>query len=112
VRIPKRLKIRRAIWDVEFDDSIVENEHAVGMCIRATKKILITPNMARNEIEETFLHELLHALFTWIPCSHRQEELIIARLSPLLYKALTNNNLMAAGRHEPKKPIKRSRKAG
>lgn len=101
MRIPKKLKIRRAVWDVKFSESIRKTDQAIGLCLRSTKEIFIAPDMARNDIEETFIHELLHASWPANTCSHRLEESIIRKLSPVLYKALIENKLLVKGEHEP-----------
>jgi hypothetical protein len=101
MRIPKKLKIRRATWNVTFDNSIEKTDKAVGLCIDSTKKIVISPDSDRNETEETFIHELLHACWPKDVCGDRLEEKLIRSLSPILYKALKDNDLLVSGSHEP-----------
>lgn len=93
MKIPKKLKIRRSTWKVELDETIEQTENAVGLCIPGSKKIVISPNQTRNEREETFLHELIHACWPDDVCGPRMEENIVNKLAPVLLKALKDNDI-------------------
>lgn len=93
MKIPKKLKIRRSTWKVEIDETIEETEDAVGLCIPSSRKIVLSPNGTRNEREETFLHELLHACWPDDACGARLEEKIVGELAPVLLKALKDNDI-------------------
>lgn len=109
MKIPRKLKIRRSKWTVKFDDKIEQTEKAVGLCIRSTKQIFISPNQDRNEIEETFIHELLHACWPEDVCSDRLEEKIIAPMAGILYSALKEGRLLVPGAHAPATDAKRAK---
>lgn len=109
MKIPHKLKIRRSKWTVKFDDKIEQTEKAVGLCIRSTKQIFISPNQDRNEIEETFIHELLHACWPEDICSDRLEEKIVAPMAEVLYNALKESKLLVPGLHQPAIGAKRAK---
>lgn len=111
MKIPIKLKIRRSDWTIKFDKDIETTEKAVGLCIRDTKRILISPNQDRNEIEETFIHELLHACWPEDTCSHRLEEKLVERVAAVLTKTLRDNKLLVMGKHEPAHVTQKLRKA-
>ena len=95
MKIPKILKIRRSKWTVDFDETIEESYDAVGLCIRRSKRILISPNQTQAEIEDTLIHELLHASWPDGICSDRLEEAIVSKLSRVFLGVLKDNNLLS-----------------
>lgn len=93
MKIPRKLKIKRSTWSVSIDDSIEEKYNAVGLCKHSSKEIVISPDQTRNEMEETLLHEILHACFPNDVCSDRLEEKIVNKLAPALLHVLKANKL-------------------
>lgn len=93
MKIPDELKIRRSTWRIVIDDKIENTHNAVGLCIYSTKRIVLSPDQSRNELEDTFLHEILHACFPNGIVADRTEEKIVRRLAPVLLRVLHDNDL-------------------
>lgn len=92
MKIPDKVKIGRSTWKVIVSDSI-DSYGAIGLCVYGDKEIFLSPNQTRNEMEETFLHELLHACWPDDECSPKLEEKLISKLSPILLKTLKANKV-------------------
>ncbi len=61
MHIPSRLKIGGHIYKVSFEDP--ENiEHDCGIQNRARNTIKIRNDLPESQIQETYIHEILHAL--------------------------------------------------
>lgn len=97
MKIPTNIQINDSTWTIQLDAEIEKTHGAVGLCIYDLQKILISPNQDRNEIEETFIHELLHACFPDNVCSPKLEEKIVKQLSITLTKTLRDNKIRLGG---------------
>ncbi len=78
---PKQLKIGNNQWNVE---------PIYGCTYYPSKEIVIACNLKGKDLEDTYLHELLHACFheADIKLQHKQEEQIISALTPVLLEVL------------------------
>jgi hypothetical protein len=79
--IPKSVRIKKSKWKIILSDIKLDTKMYNGLCIHQSREILIDPNLPRNEIEETFIHELLHACFPDGICSYKKEEMIVTELA-------------------------------
>jgi len=104
VRIPKKLLIRKAKWEVILTrgHKKLDTRRYRGMSYLNTHQIFIDSGLPRNEREETFIHELLHACWPEDACGDRLEEAIIESLSRTLYDALRKNRLLNKKRRKAK----------
>lgn len=95
MRIPKKLTIRKSKWEVTLTrgHKKLDTRRYRGMCYLNTRQIFIDSGLTRNEREETFVHELLHACWPEGVCGNRLEEAIIESLSRTLYDVLKKNRL-------------------
>lgn len=93
MKIPRKVRIRKTMWKVSMNDDIEHKHNAVGMCNYKAKEIILSPNQPRNELEETFLHEILHACWPETACSQKLEEKIIGEMSPVLFEVLKKYKL-------------------
>ncbi len=91
MHIPKSFKLRKSIWKVSFDPKQIDTSIYMGQCDTTKHKIFIDPELTRNELEETFVHELLHACFPPNICNDAVEEQIVSKMSKVLYQALIKN---------------------
>ncbi len=103
MKIPKKLKVGAHTYEVKLTKP-KDNERRRsnwGITFIEEKRILIDKELPQSQIEETFLHEILHC------CVHQArinydiddkkeltEEQIIDRLTPHLHEVLKNNNLL------------------
>jgi hypothetical protein len=95
LKIPKTLKLGKETWKIKFDPDLVERENAVGMCYRDKPLILLSPDQTTQELNATFLHELLHAmLVNQHYISRAKEEKIVELISQSLEEVMRRNNLV------------------
>lgn len=107
MNIPKSLKIKHHKWKIIFTDkkSKLNTKKYNGMCVHADKEILIDPKLSRNDKEETFWHELLHAIFPDDVCSNKKEERIVFALGEQLWpimQTLYKMNIQRGGKKRQK----------
>jgi len=93
MKIPRKVKIRKATWKVSINEDIERKHNAVGLCKYNAKEIILSPNQPRNELEETFMHEILHACWPEDECSQKLEEKIIRKMSPVLFEFFKKNKI-------------------
>jgi len=82
--IPPHLKINGRKWKVRFD--FIEDN---GECDYEARTITISEKLDKQDAEETFLHEVLHALIpeasVW---DETTEELVVSLMAPRLLATL------------------------
>jgi hypothetical protein len=49
------------IWEIEFDDNLLEDEEAKGQLLERSHTIKLAPEDDPNELIHTLLHECFHA---------------------------------------------------
>ena len=83
--IPKTLKINGRKWKV-----VVEEQEDRGHCDHDARVITVADRLDKQDAEETFIHELLHALIPEQECvwTEKQEELVVELLAPRLLATL------------------------
>ena len=99
--MPKKKKTITIVgqnWSVNY--TLALPSHLLGECDHETLEINVRADIAPGLRKETFLHELLHAIFGTIGISNmlarynpHLEEQIIERLSPILYATLKENKV-------------------
>ena len=87
MKLPTSVLINGRRWKVK---RVEPNTEWSGLCVYAERTIYITTDLDDRDAQETFLHELLHALlpereFLW---SEKLEELVIHMLAPRLVTTL------------------------
>lgn len=108
MHIPRFLMINKKRWRITQDAEALDTKKYNGMCLLDHQQILIDPALSRNDKDQTFIHELLHACWPGGLCSDRTEEKIIRELAVVLTPALIN--LMQANRqHEASQQKKTKR---
>ncbi len=110
MNIPKSIKVGGHTYSVELTKTkdTEKGKHHWGITYLEEKRILLDKEMPVTQIEETFLHEILHI------CMHQSrisydiedkielsEEQIVMRLTIPLYQILKENNLLTTS--TPKK---------
>jgi len=96
MKIPDKIKVAGHIYKVVWDDVRLSNLGLVGESDHHGDIIYLckyyrsgTPN-AQSEIEETFLHEILHAVDANYNM-HSLTEDVVTRLAVGLYQVLVDN---------------------
>lgn len=99
MKLPKTLKIGGFVWQVEFNKDVSYEGNCWGSTHTDSQKIFIQPDIPKQKIAQTLLHEILHACVSSAGATKalykdsEEEELHIKLLSGLLYQALKDNNL-------------------
>lgn len=102
MRIPSHLKVGGKVYEVLFPYAFAERNDLQGQSDHGTNKIRITAMTPGNEprprsnIEETFIHEILHCV-DLVFNANALDEATILRLSEGLYQVLSDNGLLAEG---------------
>jgi hypothetical protein len=94
---PEVLEILSQKWTVKRRTDTDEND---GVCLPKKHELWLDRTVHPEEIGETFLHELLHAIFHSSALSHvlfdgdeEQQEAFITLLSPQLFAVLAKNQI-------------------
>jgi len=99
MRIPKRLKVGGHLYQVTVGHQFRENDNLVGQARKVEGLILLATHVPggapclRSQIEETFVHELLHIVNS-IYNADGLDEKTVTRLSEGLYQVLTDNRML------------------
>lgn len=87
MKIPKTIKVGAHVYTVELvDGEDIDND--CGEQNRSRNKIKIRRDVPQTQLEETLLHEILHA------CNSGLKEEIIDGLAVTLYQSLKESNLL------------------
>lgn len=98
MKIPKTLKISGFTWNIKYSTEITKDDNVYGTTHHATQTIFLDPNLPQQQMEQVFLHELMHVVFWHYGLTRmvddKQEEIIINAASMGLYDALSRNGLL------------------
>ena len=92
--IPATFKLMGRTWTVEQDSLQCEHQRNMGLCQNNRNKILLLSklegeDMPKDEVEQTFFHELTHAvLFTMGKDKLNEDEKFVDVFAGLLHQAL------------------------
>jgi len=96
MRIPKKIKVAGHWYKIKIDDKGLSKEHLIGQTnndfkeIRLCKHYKSSRARAKSEIEETLMHEVLHAVDNNYNNNSLTEK-ALNRLSQGLYQVLKDN---------------------
>ena len=92
---PKRVRVLNLSWKVDFvGKGISKASESLGWCDYETQTICISDEQTRESMADTFLHEILHALFYAMGIEPTgDEENIICRISTGLCTVWSANPL-------------------
>lgn len=95
--IPAKVRIAGFDWKIETTDNDATIDGSLGVCRRTLKSIVVVdhPAMPRDEVKDTLVHELLHALvhtFNLFPEDDEEaEEKVVRPLATALVGMLNDN---------------------
>ncbi len=96
MKIPKKVKIGAHYYTIKFRDDL--DDENFGVCRPSKLTIFIHSTTQQSQQEETFLHEVLHAIFSqnglsnvWDP---KKEEKDVQILGHAIYQFLLENKLL------------------
>ena len=95
MKIPKTVKIGPHTYEIKFEEKMSNNHDSLGLSVHEHGLIKLDPDMTQTQIEDTFLHEVLH-------CMNQQTEVFkgedkdakedsVKRLAPLLLQFIKDN---------------------
>lgn len=94
MKIPKRIKIGPHIYEVKIDEKLQENHDKMGLTNHTKLKIVLDASQAPGQMEDTFIHEILHAINNqvgFVDKDYKEEESSICRLTPMLLQVIKDN---------------------
>lgn len=99
MNIPKQLKIIGFDWKIKEDRNVAHEGAIHGSTHSYSQTIFLDPDNTKQKQEQTFLHEVIHAIWWQTALGKRfpeskMEEEIISALSQGLYQVLTDNKLL------------------
>lgn len=115
MKIPKKITLLNSTYTVEIKHDLLDDQGAIGLLNPLKGKILIQPNsrnspIIQNEIEQTFLHELVHAiLYKMEKLELYKDEAFVNQFASLLHQAyLTQKGELILEKKEKGKKNERS----
>ncbi len=94
MRIPKKVKIGGLVYEVVFDAKHCVAQSVYGQESAYRQKIFLDPNVPRDRQEETFIHEILHAIdHSFNSNKNRLGEQKVQFISSALYMVLKENGI-------------------
>ena len=100
MKIPDKVKVGAHVYDIVRSSDEGDYDARFGHCFPRKLKIYIDPNVAQSQAEETFFHEVLHAvcdqlhLFPKTSDGQREEEEKVQPLGHAIYQLLKDNDLL------------------
>ncbi len=100
MKIPKKVKVGGFIYPVIENADVANEGNVYGSTHLRRQKIFLEPSETQQKKEQTFIHEVLHAIWNQIGLNTRMkdtpklEEEIIDGLSHGLYQVLKDNDLL------------------
>lgn len=98
MKFPAKLKIGGFTWQVEENGDVSNEGNIFGSTHTRTQKIFLEPGLTKQKLEQTLLHEVMHAVWWQSGLSKMSfdlnvEETIVHALSMGLYQVFCDNNL-------------------
>ena len=99
MKIPKKLKIAGFTYKITHNKQIADHSSTFASTINAQQEINVGQGFPVQKQEQTFLHEILHAVWFCYGLKeagfkNEQEEHIVDALSNGLYQVLKDNKLI------------------
>lgn len=95
MKIPKTIKIGPHVYAITYEKGFLENHNAYAQTRNSKTQIILDPDVSQSQLEESFIHEILHAIDNQILMFDRgKDEEPISRLAPRLLEVLKENNLL------------------
>ena len=94
MKIPNKIKIGGHEYSVKITKVTDEAKGASnwGRSYHATQKIFIDKELSRTKQEETFVHEIVHCIESFMESNSKENH--VTRFSNGLYQVLKENNLL------------------
>ena len=96
MNIPNKVKIGAHEYEIVFRDDL-DSDDFMGVCRPSKLKIFIDGKLPQSQQEETFIHEVLHAIFHLLGKKEEtanEEEKQVQPLGHAIYQFLKENDLL------------------
>jgi len=87
MKIPKKVKVGGLTYKVLLNYKFKEREDLRGQCDNTSQEIRLAGNICQEGIEQTFMHELLHAIDN-VYNAYKLDDDTVERISQGLYQTL------------------------
>ena len=101
MNLPKKnfkIKIGPFVYEVIYSEGLAEEGDYFGCTYNDQQKIILDPNKKEQKLEQTFIHELLHAcdfvnglIYRFKQEDKPTEEDVVRELSMTLYQVIVDN---------------------
>lgn len=90
--IPNKINISGIEYTVEEVDNVIidGSNQFLGACYYTSAEIQVRSDLPQTKKEQTFVHEMLHAIFNEAGYSEQDEDMV-NRVGIVLYQVLKNN---------------------
>ena len=79
---PSQIRILNRLWAVKYlDESIPDSHNAWGWCDPGSQTIFIFRNQKQDCLADTFLHEIIHAIYDSLGMNVAEEENTVHRIA-------------------------------
>ena len=92
-----RIKILSREFTLEFDENLFVNHEAYGMMYDAESKIVVQAHLNKEVLEDTLLHECLHAIEAQLKMFGDEEEKVVIRLTTAILQLFRDNKELFKG---------------
>ncbi len=90
--IPKTIKVGAHTYTIQYEKRLNLNHEAAGQSRHLHSEIILDPDQAQTQLEDTLLHEMLHAIDWQVHIFNKDDvEDQITRLSSLLLQVIKDN---------------------
>lgn len=99
MKIPSKIKILGLEWSISRDKQVANASESYGTTIHSSQTINIEPTLTSAHAEQTFLHEILHAVWLSTALNHitdmdrKKEEHVVSAMANGLYHVLKDNKI-------------------
>ena len=97
MKIPSTVKIKTKTYTIEYDKEQLRDDNRYGVCYHTKQKIILDKTQKREQLEVSFLHELLHAIIDTSALRKElkteEEEKVVTSLAEDLLLVIKVNNL-------------------
>ena len=94
MEIPKKVKIGAHEYEIVNDDDIADSDARFGHCVPRKLKIYIDSRVKQSQQEETFFHEVLHAICDQVRALEKDDTDYLQKLVGLLQERIEMDRII------------------
>jgi hypothetical protein len=96
MKIPKKVWVMGVPYEVSYDENVAASGSTIGETHLVRGKIFLKPSLPRELLEQTFLHEVMHACYFQVGLREFKEineEQFVNAMTNVLYDTIKTNKL-------------------